>query len=163
MARKKSRKRQTGSRKKVSQQNENDGSVSVEEKKPKLEDGFEEQAESDRVQHPNLESSTVADTNNDLSEEMQSEESKYVPPFTGKLKRTLHRDRLSSVSPDVKSAQLKRPWKGKRNLKQTQPSLTNQKSTATDQKTNDRIRAKDSPKVCLQSFTYILRFTKSYV
>ena len=154
MARKKSRKRQTGSRKKVSQQNENDGSVSVEEKKPKLDDGLEEQAESDkRVRQPNLESSTVADTNNDPSEEMRSEESKYVPPFTGKLKRTLHRDRLSSVSPDVKSAQLKRPWKGKRNLKQTQPSLTNQQSTATDQKTNDRIRAKDSPKVCLKSFT----------
>ena len=151
MAGKKNRKRQTGSKKKVSKQNENDGSVSVEEKKAKLDDGLEEQAEQSGncVQQPNLESPTVADTNNDLSKDsgdLQSEESKYVPPFTRKSKKTLQRDRLSSVSPDVKSARPKRPWKGKRNSKETQQSLA-------DQQTNDMICAKDSPKVCLQCFT----------
>lgn len=153
MAGKKSRKRQTGSTKKVSKRNENDGSVSVEEKKPKLDDGLEEQAEQSdkRVQQPNLETRTVADTNNDFAEDLQSEESKYVPPFTRKSKRTLQRDRLSSVSPDVKSTRPKRPWKGKRISKETPKSLADQETPA-DQQTNDMIGAKDSPKVCLQCF-----------
>lgn len=153
---KKNRKRQKGSTKKVSQQNENDGSVLVEEKKPKLDDGLAEQAEqSDKsVQEPNLGTPTVADTctNNDLCKDLQSEESKYVPPFTRKSKRTLQRHR-SSVSPDVKSARPKRPWKGKQISKQTRQSLADQQSPA-DQQTNDMIPAKDSPKVCLQCFRY---------
>ena len=152
MAGKKKRKRQTGSTKKVSQQNENDGNVLVEEKKLKLDDPLEEQDEQcdERVQQPTLETPTLADANNDLCEDLQSEESKlkYVPPFTRKSKRTLQRDR-SSVSPDVKSARPKRPWRGKQI---SQQSLAGQQSPA-DQQTNDMIRTKDSPKVCLQSFT----------
>ena len=148
MAGKKSRKRQTGrgSTKKVSKQIDNDGSVSVEEKKPKLDDGLEEQAEQcdKRVQQPNLETRTFVDTKNNLAEDLQSEENKYVPPFTRKSKRTLQRDRLSSVSPDVRSARPKRPWKGKRISKETQQSLADQQSPA------DQL---DSPEVCFQCFT----------
>ena len=145
MAGKKSRKRQTGSTKKVFKQSKNDGSVSVEEKRPKLDDGLEQQAEQfdQRVQ----EAPTVANTNNDLAEE----ESKYVPPFTRKPKRTLQRDRLNSVSPDLKSVRPKRLWKGKRISKETQQSFADQQSSA-DQQTNDTIRVEDSPKVCLQCF-----------
>jgi len=146
MAGKKSRKRRTGSTKKVSKQIENDGSVSVEEKKPKLGDGLEEQAEQcdHRVQQPNLETRTVVDTNNNLAYDLQSEENKYVPPFTRKSKRTLQRDRLSSVSPDVRSTPPKRPWKGKRISKETQQSLADLQSPA------DEL---ESPEVCLQCFT----------
>ena len=158
MAGKKSRKRQTGSTKKASVQNENDGSVSVEGKKPKLDDGREEQSDK-RVQQPSLETLTIADANNDLSEDLQSEESKYVPPFTRKSKKSLQRDRLSSVSPDVKSARPKRPWKGKRISKETQQTFADHQSPATaDQQTNDMVCVKDSPKVCLHRFIYKFRF-----
>lgn len=156
MAGKKSRKRQTGSTKKASAQNENNGSVSVEEKKPKLEDGLEEQSDK-RVQQLNLEIPTFAGANNDLLEDLQSEDNKYVPPFTRKAKKSLQRDRLNSVSPDVKSARPKRPWKGKRISKETQQSFADHQSSA-NQQTNDTVSAEDSPKVCLHRFMYKVRY-----
>ena len=159
MAGKKSRKRQRaerGSTRKASAQNKNNGSVSVEEKKPKLDDGLEVQSDT-RVQPLNLETPTVAGANNDFPDDLQSGESKYVPPFTRKSKKSLQRDRLSSVSPDVKSARPKRPWKGKRISKETQQSFADHQSPA-NQQTNDKVCAKDSPKVCLHSFMYKVRY-----
>ncbi len=122
-----------------------------EEKKPKLDDGLDEQAEQSQkhAQQPNLET-TVVDTNNDVSKDLlQTEESKYVPPFTGKLKRKLQRDRCSqSISPDVKTTRSKRPWKGsKQNSQQAQQSPA-------DEQNNDMTSTKVSPKVRLQCFTY---------
>lgn len=155
MAGKKSRKRQTGSTKKASTQNES-GKVSVVEKKPKLDDGLEEQSDK-RVKQLNLETPTITDAHNDLSEDLQTEESKYVPPFTRKSKKSLQSDRLSSVSPDVKSARPKRPWKGKRISKETQQSFADHPYSA-DQETNNMICAKDSPKVCLHRFMYKFRY-----
>lgn len=154
MAGKKNRKRKTGSKKKGSKENVKEGIVVCEEKKPKLDDGLEEQAEQSEkhAQQPNLET-TVSDTNNDVSKDLlQIEENKYVPPFTGKLKRKLHRDRCSqSVSPgppDVKTTRPKRSWKGgKQNSQQVQQSPA-------DEQTNDVTSTKDSPKVRLQCFTY---------
>ncbi|XP_078381181.1 uncharacterized protein LOC144663943 isoform X2 [Oculina patagonica] len=118
--------------------------VVCEEKEPNLDDGLEEQAEQSERQEeqPNLET-TVVDTNNDVSKDLQqTEESKYVPPFTGKRKRKLQRDRCSqSISPDVKTTRSKRPWKGsKQNSQQAQQNPA-------DQQTNDETSTKDSPKM----------------
>lgn len=150
MAGKKNRKRRTGSKKKVTKENINEGIVVCEEKKPKLDDDLEGQAEQSEkhAQEPNFETA-IADTNSDVSEveDLQTEENKYVPPFTRKANRKLHRDRCP-VSPDVKTTRPKRPWNGsKQNSKEAQQSPG-------AQQTNDVTSTKDSPKVHLQCFTY---------
>lgn len=153
MAGKKKRKRQTASKKKDSKEIINEEHVLFEEKKPKLDDELNDQAEQsdkhvslNQLSFPN---SVVdhGDTNDDVSRDLQTEsDSKYVPPFTRKPKRALQRD-ISYVSPDVTTARTRRSWRGgKQNSKQAHQSPA-------DQQTDMEICGKASPnaKVCLHS------------
>ena len=89
MAGKKGRKRQRA-KKKDPQKNINETSASVEGKKAKLNDELKKQDEpsSDKGESSLETSDRCNNTNND-KDDLEEDESKYVPPFSRKLKRSL--------------------------------------------------------------------------
>ena len=124
-------------------------SAYVEEKKPKLNDELEKgdkQLSVDK-QEPNL--ATVDSTNNDSVGDLQTEESKYVPPFSRK-RRVLKR----SGAPPSPAARPKRSLRGvQQNLEQAQPAEC--PADIDDKQSDVCIKdPKDSPKVCFTTLQW---------
>ena len=145
MAGKKGRKRQRA-KKKDPQKNINETSASVEGKKAKLNDELKKQDEpsSDKGESSLETSDRCNNTNND-KDDLEEDESKYVPPFSRKLKRACKR----SGSPVFPTVKRKRSCRGvKQNSKQVLPE---QSSAVADE---GKQCNKDSPKVCVHWFIF---------